>query len=134
MKALHSRLSKVSLIQDYSLTHLFQLWMTHYKETFMATYAELMAQIEKLQVEADKIRRDEKIAAIAQIKSLMTQHDITLNDLGDKIQKARQAAPIMPKYRDPKSAKTWSGRGHQPAWMKNYLAAGKNKDDFLIRD
>ena len=37
----------------------------------MATYAELMAQIEKLQVEADKIRRDEKIAAIAQIKSLM---------------------------------------------------------------
>ena len=134
MKALHSRLSKVSLIQDYSITHLFQLWMAHYKETFMATYAELMAQIEKLQVEADKIRRDEKIAANAQIKSLMTQHDITLNDLGYKGQKARQAAPIMPKYRDPQSAKTWSGRGHQPEWMKNYLAAGKNKDDFLIRD
>lgn len=133
MKALHSRLSKVSLIQDYSITHLFQLWMAHYEGTFMATYAELMAQIEKLQVEADKIRR-EKNAFIAQIKSLMTQHDITSNDLGDKGQKARQAAPRIPKYRDPQSAKTWSGRGHQPAWMKNYLAAGKNKDDFLIRD
>lgn len=38
-----------------------------------------------------------------------------------------------PKYRDPSDPKrTWSGRGRQPAWIKEGLAAGKSLDDFLI--
>jgi DNA-binding protein H-NS len=38
-------------------------------------------------------------------------------------------------YRHPENAdQTWSGRGRQPDWMKEALAAGKSKDDFLIKD
>jgi DNA-binding protein H-NS len=36
--------------------------------------------------------------------------------------------PQAPKYRDPVSGATWSGRGPAPAW----LAAAKNRDDYLI--
>ncbi|WP_277182765.1 H-NS family nucleoid-associated regulatory protein [Caballeronia sp. BR00000012568055] len=36
--------------------------------------------------------------------------------------------PQAPKYRDPASGATWSGRGPAPAW----LAAAKNRDDYLI--
>lgn len=36
--------------------------------------------------------------------------------------------PQAPKYRDPKSGATWSGRGPAPAW----LAGAKNRAKFLI--
>jgi DNA-binding protein H-NS len=36
--------------------------------------------------------------------------------------------PQVPKYRDPKSGATWSGRGPAPAW----LAAAKDRSKFLI--
>ncbi|MDF3099065.1 H-NS histone family protein [Burkholderia semiarida] len=36
--------------------------------------------------------------------------------------------PQRPKYRDPKSGATWSGRGRAPAW----LAAAKDPSKFLI--
>lgn len=36
--------------------------------------------------------------------------------------------PQAPKYRDPKSGATWSGRGKAPAW----LAGAKDRSKFLI--
>jgi DNA-binding protein H-NS len=38
-----------------------------------------------------------------------------------------------PKYRDPKTGETWSGRGRPAAWLKAHLDAGKKKEDFLIK-
>ncbi|GAD57117.1 H-NS histone family protein [Limimaricola cinnabarinus] len=38
-----------------------------------------------------------------------------------------------PKYRNPDDkTQTWSGRGRQPQWIKDALAANKSLDDFLI--
>lgn len=37
-------------------------------------------------------------------------------------------APIAPKYRDPKTGATWSGRGKAPQW----IASARNRDRFLI--
>lgn len=40
---------------------------------------------------------------------------------------------VPPKYRDPANAEnTWTGRGKPPRWMADYLARGKQKEDFLI--
>ncbi|MEM5340064.1 H-NS family nucleoid-associated regulatory protein [Paraburkholderia azotifigens] len=38
--------------------------------------------------------------------------------------------PQTPKYRDPKSGATWSGRGRAPAW----LSGAKDRSKFLIVD
>jgi|GEM_PF-6529391 len=42
---------------------------------------------------------------------------------------------LPPKYRSKKdAAKTWSGKGHTPGWLKDEMAkAGKEKDHFLIK-
>jgi DNA-binding protein H-NS len=37
-----------------------------------------------------------------------------------------------PKYRDPDTGLTWSGRGMVPRWLNAALARGHNRDDFLI--
>jgi DNA-binding protein H-NS len=36
-------------------------------------------------------------------------------------------AGVAPKYRDPESGSTWSGRGKPPKWI-----AGQDRDSFLI--
>lgn len=93
----------------------------------MTTSAELEAQIEKLQGEL-KIKRNEELStAIAQIKDLMSQHGITVDDLQGVTKKARKTSPPKAKYRDPASGNEWSGRGRSPKWLD-----GKNKDDFAV--
>ncbi len=38
-----------------------------------------------------------------------------------------------PKYRHPDDpSKTWTGRGRQPAWIKDAVESGQSADDFLI--
>ena len=41
---------------------------------------------------------------------------------------------VKPKYRDPKTGKTWSGRGGVPKWLADYIAAGGTKDELRIAD
>jgi DNA-binding protein H-NS len=45
---------------------------------------------------------------------------------------AARGMPAAPKYRDPVSGTTWSGRGKVPRWMKHLLEQGATRDDFLI--
>ena len=35
-----------------------------------------------------------------------------------------------PKYRDPVTGNTWTGRGKKPRWLTDQLDAGKSLDDF----
>ena len=46
--------------------------------------------------------------------------------------KGRKGRKVAPKYRDPKSGATWSGRGAPARWLQAYVKLGKKRDDFLI--
>jgi DNA-binding protein H-NS len=94
----------------------------------MATYRQLTAQLEKLQKEMEQAREQEVTQAIADIKQKIAEYGITAEELGfsSKVRAARKAA-LPPKYRNPKTGETWSGRGRAPGWL-----AGKNRDKFLI--
>jgi DNA-binding protein H-NS len=40
---------------------------------------------------------------------------------------------VAPKYRNPiNHLQTWTGRGKQPHWVRDAIAAGKSLDDLLI--
>jgi DNA-binding protein H-NS len=97
----------------------------------MSQYAELKAQIAKLQAQADEVRRTELSNVIEEIRSKIAEYGLTAQDLGFAAGARRgrppKKAPLPPKYQDPKSGNTWSGRGKPPNWI-----AGKNRDRFLI--
>jgi DNA-binding protein H-NS len=67
-------------------------------------------------------------------------HEQRLKELRRRIGKAsteihlRRPYPnVCPKFRNPEPPhQTWSGRGHQPRWVRELLAAGNTIDDFLI--
>jgi DNA-binding protein H-NS len=53
---------------------------------------------------------------------------------GAEAEKTRRFYPkVYPKFRNPAwPGQTWSGRGKQPIWIREALAAGQSIDDFLI--
>ena len=85
----------------------------------MATYKQLQDQIRQLQHEAEELRKNEISNAIAQIKMTMAEYGITLADLGyaGKKKSGTVRAPLAPKYRNPETGETWSGRGKAPRWI-----------------
>jgi DNA-binding protein H-NS len=96
----------------------------------MATYKQLTAQLEKLHKEMSVARDKEVSQAIDDIKAKIAEYGITAEELGfsSKRQATRKPA-LPPKYRNPKTGETWSGRGRAPGWL-----AGKNRDRFLIEE
>jgi DNA-binding protein H-NS len=98
----------------------------------MSQYADLKAQIAKLQAQADEARHTEVGNVIAEIRQKIVEYGLTAHDLGfaEAVRRGRppKKAPLPPKYQDPKSGSTWSGRGKPPKWI-----AGKNRERFLIQ-
>ena len=46
--------------------------------------------------------------------------------------KERQRAAPKPKFRDPGTGETWSGRGSRPRWLERYVADGRRVEEFAI--
>ncbi|WP_080402248.1 H-NS family nucleoid-associated regulatory protein [Burkholderia ubonensis] len=91
-------------------------------------YLALIAQREALDAQINAAREAERKSAIGQIKELMKEFDISVLDLQEKVHKRNsRRVSTAPKYRDPTTGRTWSGRGRQPAWLGNDSAA------FLIQ-
>jgi DNA-binding protein H-NS len=98
----------------------------------MATLKELLAQKEALEAQIAQTRQSELAEAIAQVKSLVDAHGLTVEDIfGSGARRARagekKVSKVAAKYKDPISGKTWSGRGIAPKWLE-----GKNKEDYAI--
>lgn len=120
----------------------------------MATLLQLQKQMSQLQTELDRVRRAEAHTVIARMQKDIATYGITAEDLGfvgavsmsastpaaHAAKKTRgpnkkvgpsltgQKAPSVAKFRDPKSGKTWTGRGKPPLW----IAGKKDRTPFLV--
>ncbi|MHA6861438.1 H-NS histone family protein [Ralstonia pseudosolanacearum] len=94
----------------------------------MATYKELLAQKAKLDEQLETARQKELNEVTERVRQIVQEYGLTAEDIGlaPKRGKRGPKATVAPKYRDPKTGATWSGRGRAPAWI------GKNRDKFLI--
>ena len=48
-----------------------------------------------------------------------------------KTAKSQASAPT-PKYRDPDTGATWSGRGYPAKWLTDHEAKGRKREEFAI--
>ena len=94
----------------------------------MATFKELQDQIAKLKQDAEDVRLKEIGGAITQIRNLMSEYGITIQDIeGSGRRKGGKAASLSNVQFKDDSGNTWSGRGRMPAWLK-----GKDKEKFRV--
>lgn len=86
-------------------------------------------------------RVDEEIACketilrekvLAEVSSIAEKYGFSVQDLieADKIRRRRAKYP--PKYKDPKSKKTWNGMGRPPNWFARALEEGFTASDMSI--
>jgi DNA-binding protein H-NS len=94
----------------------------------MTNISELIAQKEAIEQQIKELRKNQCQDAILRIRELVSEFDLSAADIFAKGSKAGTSSKVAPKYRDPVSGKTWTGRGRTPRWMD-----GKSPDEFLIK-
>lgn len=108
----------------------------------MADIQELLRQREEVERQIQQLQQSGRQESIATVRQLMAEHNITVHDLVTPIGTGKGAgrrgpnkgATVRPKYRDPASGKTWSGRGLKPRWFNDALSNGKTVQDLAIPD
>lgn len=98
----------------------------------MTTLAELIKQRESLEAQIAQVRQTELADAVAKVKALVAEFGLTSQDVFGKGKSTTKAsgAPkntVAPKYRDPSTGQTWTGRGKAPKWID-----GKDRAQFAI--
>ena len=90
--------------------------MTEVLKTLVEQHAALEQQIKE-------VKRASRKEAMDAIKEQMELHDITAEDLANKGKKADGTVrKVAPKYQDPVSGATWTGRGKSPKWFDKETA------------
>ena len=98
----------------------------------MSTLAELLEQQKRLQEEIEQVRQQERGTAIQQALVLINDYALRPEDLFPGLPKVSKASgkatgKLPPKYRDPETGATWSGKGRAPGWLTD-----KNDERFKI--
>lgn len=95
----------------------------------MSEYQKLLERKRALDAEIEAAREKEVATALATIKELVVEYELTERDVfGGRVANVdRVKKAVVPKYRDPGTGKTWTGRGKPPRW----ITSGK-REDFLI--
>ncbi|MBU9385631.1 MULTISPECIES: H-NS histone family protein [Burkholderia] len=96
----------------------------------MATYQELKAQMDALAEQTEAARLKEFQAALDEVRAKVVEYGMTERDIFGRQRAGTARVRFQPKYLDPKSGATWSGRGRPPEWIKK----AKDRDRFLIKE
>lgn len=104
----------------------------------MTSYADLQAQIKKLQDQAEKQKAKELESVIAGIKQQIAEYGLTAEQLGlaparKKTVKKAAAKIAVVMYRN--GDLTWSGaaRGRKPGWVKEIMDAGGDIEKYRVK-
>lgn len=90
----------------------------------------LRERVNKAIVDEEAARRK---AAVEAVKGVASQMGFSLSDLVDGKAKGPSKASLgSPKYKDPATGETWTGRGRQPEWFKTAMANGLDRKTLEI--
>lgn len=97
----------------------------------MTTLAQLIEQRAALEAQIEAARKAEIADAVARVRALVAEYDLTADDVfggaKKRVSKASKGGKVAAKYRDPATGATWTGRGMAPKWID-----GKDRAQFAI--
>ena len=87
----------------------------------------LIAQREALNRQINEQQAAQRGLAVEEARRLVAQYDITPIELGIATIRRVNRSGVGPKFRNPETGKTWTGRGRAPAWIQ-----GQDYTQFAI--
>jgi len=86
------------------------------------SYQELLKQRAALDLQIQQAREKEVADAVAKVRQTVAEYGLTAADVfpsgGRRARSAAPAAKVAPKYRNPVTGQTWTGRGKPPRWIQ----------------
>lgn len=85
------------------------------------SYKDLLAQREALEQQIAAARKVEVAGAVRTVRDLVEAFGLAQDDVfsSTKKRQTREVGAVAPKYRDPATGQTWTGRGKPPNWIKD---------------
>ncbi|MGE8450862.1 MAG: H-NS family nucleoid-associated regulatory protein [Pseudomonadales bacterium] len=93
----------------------------------MNDYKTLLQQKAELDARIAEVMKTEKAGAVAEVRALIQQYQLTEQDVFPASGSKAKGSVGAPKFRDPETGATWTGRGKPPNWIKD-----KDRAEFLI--
>ena len=94
----------------------------------MSSYQELLTQREQLDKQIKEAIAREKADGISKAKLIIEQYGLSASDLfSHKAGAKGSSGKVAPKYRNPSTGETWTGRGKAPKWIE-----GRDRSAYLI--
>ena len=95
----------------------------------MQSYKELVKQREALDQQISQARQQEMTGAVSQVRALIAEFGLTAQDVfpAGRARSSTSGSKVAPKYRNPETGQTWTGRGKPPRWIQ-----GQERDQFVI--
>jgi len=98
-----------------------ELWSLHEK----------VSAILSTRIKAEKYELEKRLA----ILSRGVDGGVETADSGSMNGKQRRKYPrVLPKYRNPQTSETWSGRGKRPRWLVAAMKSGHKIEEFQISE
>lgn len=107
-------------------------------EPFTAEKEKIEKEIQKLQRKMRSIKTRQRRPVMNSIVRSMIEYEITPEEIERlykrQVERAKRGTPskLPPRYKNPETGLTWSGRGRPPKWIVEAEGQGRSRDEFLI--
>jgi DNA-binding protein H-NS len=101
---------------DFEAMSVDDLWSLH----------ERIIEVLSTRIKAEKQELEKRLAILG--RGLTGQAGISLGE-----RPRRRYPVVLPKYRNPQTSETWSGRGKRPRWLTAAVKTGHKIEEFRIR-
>ena len=81
-------------------------------------------------IKAEKHELEKRLAALGGSAAVLV--DSGAAKLSSTGKPRRKYPRVLPKYRNPQTSETWSGRGKRPRWLVAAMKSGKRIEEFRI--
>jgi len=81
-------------------------------------------------IKAEKHELEKRLAVLG--GGMAVRADSSQADASPAGKQRRKYPRVLPKYRNPQTSETWSGRGKRPRWLVAAMKSGRRIEDFRI--
>lgn len=100
------------------------------------TLPEIQKRIESLGVLAKRIKR-KRLPVLRTIARLARKNDISIGEIRGALNGSHtnglKGRKVEPKYKNPRTGETWSGKGSPARWLAAAEKKGRKRESFLVK-
>jgi DNA-binding protein H-NS len=94
------------------------LWSLHEK----------VSAVLSARIKAEKHELEKRLAVLDRGMGAISEPGVAMGNA----KRRRKYPRVLPKYRNPQTAETWSGRGKVPRWLVAAMKSGSKMEEFRI--